>query len=1000
MRVAAPHSDLGGRTVEENDTSQVATVLPHRRDGCLLVVATASRLPAQTGSGSIHGVVQDQTGGAVPNATVVAISASGQRTPATASRDGIFDVRGLEPGQYSVEVTVAGFAPYKKDAVQITAGQTLQLNISLAIQTQTEQVTVSGDAPAALDVTPSNNASALVLTEDELAALPDDPDELENDLEALAGPSPGPNGGQMYIDGFTAGQLPPKSSIREIRVNSNPFSAEYDKVGYGRIEIFTKPGTDKWHGQFFVNENNAVLNSKDPFAPSKPPFESTQLNGNVGGPLSKNASIFVNTDYRDIQDQQVISAFTGLSGGVPVPFSQVVASPHTRVNFSPRLDYQLTKNNTLSVRYQYFYNNVTDTGVGGFDLASTGYNTRSSEQTAQISDTQVIGSKIINETHFQFLRDDSNQSTVSLQPTINVTGAFTGGGSDQGINSDRTNHYEFQNYTSIALSKHFIKFGGRLRLTSVSNYATSGFNGFFSFASLAAYAAGMPNQFSYAGGIPAANVSTEDTGLYIEDDWRVRPNFTFSYGLRVETQNHISDHLDWAPRLGIAWGLGHSKTSPKTVLRAGFGIFYDRFGETQVLQAERQALGDPLQQQFIITPTTTGAANLATLYSDCSANISTPTCHSAIGASGTATNVPTLYQISPNLHAPYSLQSAVSVERQLTKIANLSISYLHTDGYDQLDTNNINTPLPGTCDTLLQPACAQEATNRPNGILENIYQYQSKGIFRQNQLIVNVNVRAGAKVTLNGYYTLNYASGDTNGVGSFASNPYNLMADYGRTPFDIRHRAFVGGTVIIPWDLHLSPFMTVQSGTPYNLTLSQDLIGSSQFNQRPAFANSCSATPTAPVVSTRFGCFNTDPIGHPAVGSTIVPVNFLTSPPRFSLNLRLTKTFGFGKIAEGPAGPRRGGGGGGAPRGGPGRGPGGFGGAPGGGGARTAVAKRYNFTISANARNIFNNVNYATPVGSITSPLLGQANGLAGGTFSNGTSGANRQLFLQLSFAF
>ena len=134
----------------------------------------------------------------------------------------------------------------------------------------------------------------------------------------------------MYIDGFTAGQLPPKSSIREIRVNSNPFSSEFDRVGYGRIEIFTKPGTDTWHGQGFINENNAIFNSRDPFAPTKPPFESTQLNGNVGGPLNKHASIFVNMDYRDIQNQEVVSAFTGLNSGVPIPFSQVVASPHTR----------------------------------------------------------------------------------------------------------------------------------------------------------------------------------------------------------------------------------------------------------------------------------------------------------------------------------------------------------------------------------------------------------------------------------------------------------------------------------------------------------------------------------------------------------------------------------------------------------------------------------------------------------------------------------------------
>ena len=116
-----------------------------------------------------------------------------------------------------------------------------------------------------MDVDPENNAGAIILKDKDLEALSDDPDELMSELQALAGPSAGPNGGQIYIDGFTGGQLPPKASIREIRINQNPFSAEYDKLGYGRIEIFTKPGTDKFHGQLFLIGNTAGFNSRNPF---------------------------------------------------------------------------------------------------------------------------------------------------------------------------------------------------------------------------------------------------------------------------------------------------------------------------------------------------------------------------------------------------------------------------------------------------------------------------------------------------------------------------------------------------------------------------------------------------------------------------------------------------------------------------------------------------------------------------------------------------------------
>ena len=163
---------------------------------------------------------------------------------------GMYEFKGLPPGKYTLNVIAQGFTVYENDNVTI-ADQPLRLNVQLAIAVEEQKIQVSDTAPT-VDVNPANNAGAIVLSGKELEALPDDPDELQSDLEALAGPSAGPNGGQMYIDGFTAGQLPPKSSIREIRINQNPFSSEYDKLGYGRIEIFTKPGTDKYHGQLYV----------------------------------------------------------------------------------------------------------------------------------------------------------------------------------------------------------------------------------------------------------------------------------------------------------------------------------------------------------------------------------------------------------------------------------------------------------------------------------------------------------------------------------------------------------------------------------------------------------------------------------------------------------------------------------------------------------------------------------------------------------------------------
>src|SRR5271154_7096787 len=278
----------------------------------LFVALPLFPLAAQTNTSTLRGQVTDPSGSAVPTATVQVTTPNGDAITANTNREGIYEVKGLAPGKYGVKVIATGFTQFEKDGVEITAGQTQKLDVKLAIETQEQKVIVTDQAAAALDVNPASNAGAIIIQGKDLEALSDDPDELQSDLQALAGPSAGPNGGQIYIDGFTAGQLPPKASIREIRINQNPFSAEYDKLGYGRIEILTKPGTDQFHGQFFVTGNTDSFNSKNPFedlpaGESQPGYDTVQFNANIGGPLSKKASFFFNIERRDINNLSIVS---------------------------------------------------------------------------------------------------------------------------------------------------------------------------------------------------------------------------------------------------------------------------------------------------------------------------------------------------------------------------------------------------------------------------------------------------------------------------------------------------------------------------------------------------------------------------------------------------------------------------------------------------------------------------------------------------------------------
>jgi hypothetical protein len=926
---------------------------------------TSAQSSAPAATGTLRGQVTDPSGAVVANATVAVLVSGGQTHSATSNRGGAYEIGNLPAGKYTVTANAQGFAVFVQNDVDVPAGQVAQFNIALDIQVQEEKVNVEGQSTQ-LDVNPANNASAIVLSGKDLDALPDDPDELLSDLQALAGPSAGPDGGQLYIDGFTAGQLPPKSSIREIRINQNPFSAEYDKLGYGRIEIFTKPGTDKYHGQFSVVGNDSAFNTRNPFLghAEQTPYDSVIYMGNFGGPINKKASFFFDVQRRNIDEIAVVNApVLGLSESVP--------NPRTRTNISPRVDYQLTPNNTLSARYQYYRDTWQNDGVGAEVLPEAGYNTLSTEHTLQITDTQVLGTKAVNETRFQYLRDNSSQNPISNAVGISVLGAFTGGGSNLGTETDHQDHYELQNYTSISQSKNFVKFGVRLRAVHEVNTSSAGFNGTYTFSSYSNYLANMPSQLAINAtnasndAVPTVPVTVFDAGLYIQDDWKVRPNLTLSGGMRFETQNDIHDHADWGPRLSFSWGIGGGgKSAPKTVLRGGFGIFYDRFTNTYVLNADR--LNGVTEQQFVVTDP---------LYTPNPTALASPSAQQAI------------YRISPDLHASYIVQSAFSMERQVTKLANVTLTYLNSRGVHQFLSLVANAPFVNY--------------PYPTGPVPNpaIYQYASGGVFWQNQLITQFNVQAGARLSLRGYYALNFANSDASSAGVFPSDSHDVGLDYGRATFGVRNKLFMGGTVALPRGFRLSPFMIFNSGTPYNVTVDNDLSDDLQFNDRPAFATGVPGACLSQTQSCHYAV--------PTTSYTPIPVNYLTGPSQFTLNLRLAKTFGFGpesggrpqQPGGGPGGGGGGPGGGGGSRGGGGGGGGGFGrlGGGGGGGA-PATNRRYSLTFSVNARNALNKVNAATPIGVLSSPNFGQSVALAQGAFSS--QAANRKIELQAMFSF
>jgi len=867
-------------------------------------------------------------------------------------------------------------------------------------------VTVTENGPTPVSTDAANNASALVLSGADLDALPDDLDDLAADLQALAGPSAGPNGGTIFVDGFSGGQLPPKESIREIRINQNPFSAEYDKLGYGKIEIFTKPGSDKYRGSAQWNFANDFWNTRNPYSPEKAYFLLNEFEGNAGGPLTAKSSFTVDAQRNMVDNGSIFDTVTVNPQTLAIqPLAGVLVTPGRYTNVSPRIDYQVSQNQTLMFRYGITHSDVQDNGIGGFDLVSRGYHSQFTNQTVQAADTVVLGSAV-NETRFQFYRSATQAIANSTSPTIQVLQSFNGGGATLGRTFDAQNSYELQNYTSIVKGPHAWRFGIRLRGQTDDNVSPQNFNGTFTFAggtlapvlnaenqplpemapitSIESYRrtllfqqlgdtpaqiralGGGATQFSIATGAAELAVHQFDGAIFAGDEWRARPNFTLSWGLRYEAQTNMHDWRDIAPRLAIAWAPGGSgKKAARTVLRAGFGTFYDRFALANTMAAERY--NGLVQQQIVVSnpdfyPAVPSPAALAGFQS---------------------TQV--IQEIGSRLRAPYILQSAVSMERQLPANTTLAVTYTNSHGLHVLRSEDINAPRTGTYDPNV-PNSGVFPLGHPGAV----DLMESSGLYNQNQLISNVNSKLNSGFSLFGFYVFNRARSNTDGIGTFPANPYSGAGEYGPAATDVRHRVTVGGSINLKWAVRISPFVVMQSGAPFDITSGNDAYGTTLFNARPGIATDLSKPG---LIQTAYGLL--DP--NPGPGETILSRNYGRGPGQYNVNLRISKTIGFGRERGAAAGTSGGSvsGAGAAMQAATGRGLGGIIGTP-------STSHRFNVSIGLSIRNLLNHTNPGPIIGNITSPYFGTANQIAGAQNGEGfyETANNRRLESQIKFTF
>jgi len=920
----------------------------------VLMLLTASLIPAQsaqvTSSTQVKGRVMDSTGSILLGVQIKVYRGDKVVKEGTTAATGDFEIP-LEAGEYKLELTAPDFEKYT-EVVNVTPGMG-PLSITMLLAQITQNVEVNTDRNE-ISIDPDSSLNTTVLDKEFIETLPDDEDELATYLQQIAGSRGGTGGGGNFvIDGFGGGRVPPKDQIQEIRINNNPFSSEFSGVGYGRVEIITKPGTGDYRGNLNFEFRDESLNARNPFSPTRPPSQMRNFNSNFSGPIIRNKlTLNLNARHLDNENSDTIRAI--LPGGEQL--SQAVVIPNQNRRLEGRSQLALTANNTMYMNFNLLKTDATNQGVGNFNLESRASERHNRSTDLQFREVAILTKSTVHEVRFAYSHDRAQTTPKTTAIAINVLDSFFGGGSqNRSWNNNRDT--EFGNLLMYSGKKWTLKTGFQSMYRIRHSLSENNFVGTFTFSSLncripnpvdpkddpcaGAYSAGRPTTFSRTQGDPRLDVNQFEYGTFFQSDWKMTQKFNLSLGARYEGQTNISDHNNIDPRMGFAYQL--AKTA---ALRGGAGVFHQRFDENTVEQLLRL---DGTRQEQIVIRYPTFCLDL--------------TCLNFSGM-GTSNTPPSLRVRAPELVTPYNINTSLSLEKSLPKGLGLTFSWDVTRGVHLYRSRNLNAPLPGAP---LNPA-------RPGTFLPpdptkgNINQLESTGTSLSNNYTIGFRQQIRNKWNLNlfGNYTLGNNNSDTDNAFNTPADNYNLRGEWGRSGQDTRHRFFTGTNFRLPWGVNVNTNVNWSSSRPYNITTGLDNNGDTVLNDRPEGVKRNSGKGP--------GLFNMN-LGFQ---KTVV----LKSPEKPTI----PANNGANPFASSFAEPQRGGGGGfpggggdfggqrgnfpGGQRGGGQRGQGGRG--PDGGGFNQQRGPSVTFRIQV--QNVLNNQQLNSYSGVMTSPFFGKAN--------------------------
>jgi len=770
----------------------------------LIVLCVASPVLAQApaaanGPAQLRVTVLDQTSAGIPGAVVTVTVPGAAPVKAVADERGIATIPGLPVVTAQIHVEAAGFAAHDA-SVTLRRGANTQA-VTLTIEGFQEQVQVDDTAAAVQES--GSAATTNVLDESVVEQLPDDPDELQAVLEQMAGGV----GAVFRVNGFTGGRLPNREDIRQIRFRTNSFAADNHDAGRVQIEIITRPNVTAWNGNLNANFRNDVFNARDAFAATKTPQNIARIGGGIRGPIVvRKTSLRVNLDRNESNTAANIYALKPDGS----PLLGFVSNPSHNTFGTVGIEHALTNLQTLRVEYQRQQNVSRNGGVGGFNLPERANNRDNGNGQLRAQVQGLFGRSTLNEFHVEWRDTWNNQLSVSTAPSINVLDAFNAGGS--GINTrstqstfDIADNLDFTIGRRHATRVGFELYGGRYKYFDARNAA-----GTFTFSSLDAYVAATPLQFTQRLGEVNTSFTAYQGAVYWQDDIRTTRTLTISVGIRQEMQSLIADKLNLMPRLGLTY----SPRSSKTIVRGGYGLFYDWY-DSNLYDQTLRVNGIAQRDLRVNCPG----------YPDPFAASTDESCRDALGG------VPAIQpggriQASPNLRMPQVHQASASIERPIVPNLRAMVSYQMLRGRNQMRSRDINTPDPLT-------------GLRPEPTIGSVTQFESTGKSARDSLNVNLAYaipRRQMNVAMN--YTLAQSKNHADNAMQLPVDSYHPDAEWGPSSQDIRHR--LQANVFLPpvrgFRLSVNG-LVYQSGAPYNITTGRDDNHDLVINDRPLDAS-------------------------------------------------------------------------------------------------------------------------------------------------------------------